>query len=55
MTSRTDTIKALLHHGLEVNQKVTGQYAVGSKSPATTNNNTAMAGFASITQDKRTI
>ena len=40
MTSRTATIKALLTQGLEIKQRVAGQYAVGSKSPATTNNMT---------------
>lgn len=39
----------------ELAERVAGQHAVGSQSPATTNNNTAMVGGGSITQDKRTI
>lgn len=40
MTSRTATIKTLLNQGLDIKQRVAGQHAVGSKSPATINNMT---------------
>lgn len=39
MTRRTATIKAL-NQGLDIKQRVAGQHAVGSKSPATINNMT---------------